>query len=150
MMKYLLSGDSMLGMTSIFISEKIDVALPLNCQVILEIKDGQGLVRKDTHNLLGHLADFFTTDSMDNTQAEYFARSLAPLRIKAAQNNSYIPPMVTFLESFEARQVGELKVLERWSKNQANRTLSTPLGWVQAESPLSSTCMRKAMVPMDW
>lgn len=128
MMKYLLSGDSKLGMTSIFVSEKIDVALPLNCQVILEMKDGQGLVRKDTHDLLGHLADFFTTDSMYNTQAEFFARSLAPLRIKAGQNNSYIPPMVTFLESFEAQQVEELKVLERWSRNQANRTLSTPLG----------------------
>ncbi|MEK3713913.1 type VII secretion protein EssC [Paenibacillus sp. FSL R7-0333] len=128
MMKYLLSGDSKLGMTSIFVSEKIDVALPLNCQVILEIRDGQGLVRKDTHDLLGHLADFFTTDAMDNTQAEFFARSLAPLRIKAGQNNSYIPPMVTFLESFEAQQVEELKVLERWSRNQANRTLSTPLG----------------------
>ena len=128
MMKYLLAGNSELGVTSIFISEKIDVALPLNCQVILEIKDGKGMVRKDTSYLLSHLADFFTADSLDKQNSEYFARSLSPLRIKESQNNSYIPPMVTFLESFEVERVEELKILERWHGNQANRTLSTPLG----------------------
>ncbi|WP_084673305.1 type VII secretion protein EssC [Paenibacillus sp. HW567] len=128
MMKYLLSGNSSLGLTSIFISEKIDVALPLNCQAILEIKDSKGMVRKDTNQLLSHLADHFSADSLDKEHSEFFARSLSPLRIKEGQNNSYIPPMVTFLGSFEVEQVEELNVLQRWSRNQANRTLSIPLG----------------------
>ncbi|OMF32836.1 type VII secretion protein EssC [Paenibacillus sp. FSL H8-0259] len=128
MMKILLSNNSVLGATSIFISEKIDVALPLNCQAILEIRDGKGMVRKDTRQLLNHLADHFTVDSLDKQHSEFFARSLSPLRIKEGQNNSYIPSMVTFMESFEVEQVEELNVLQRWSKNQANRTLSIPLG----------------------
>lgn len=65
MMKYLLSGNASLGVTSIFTSEKIDVALPLNSQAILEIKDGKGMVRKDTNQLLSHLADYFSADSLD-------------------------------------------------------------------------------------
>ncbi|MEK4473407.1 type VII secretion protein EssC [Paenibacillus sp. FSL R7-0048] len=128
MMKYLLSGNASLGVTSIFTSEKIDVALPLNCQAILEIKGGKGMVRKDTNQLLSHLADYFSADSLDKKNSEFFARSLSPLRIKEGQNNSYIPPMVTFLESFEVEQVESLNVMERWSKNQANRTMSIPLG----------------------
>ncbi|WNS41082.1 type VII secretion protein EssC [Paenibacillus sp. MMS20-IR301] len=128
MMKVLLSNNSELGATSIFISEKIDVALPLNCQAILEIRDGKGMVRKDTKQLLNHLADHFSADSLDKQHSEFFARSLSPLRIKEGQNNSYIPSMVTFLESFEVEQVEELNVLQRWTNHQANRTLSTPLG----------------------
>lgn len=128
MIKVLLSNQPQLGATSIFISEKIDVALPLNCQAILEIRDGKGSVRKDTRQLLNHLADHFVADSLDKRQSEFFARSLSPLRIKEGQNNSYIPQMVTFLESFQVDQVEELNVLQRWSGNQANRTLSIPLG----------------------
>lgn len=128
MMKFLLSNQSQLGTTSIFISEKIDVALPLNCQAILEVRDGKGTVRKDTNQLLSHLADHFSADSLDKQHSEFFARSMSPLRIKEGQNNSYIPPMVTFLESFEVEQVEMLNVLHRWSANQANRTLSIPLG----------------------
>lgn len=128
MMNVLLSNQSQLGATSIFISEKIDVALPLNCQAILEIRDGKGTVRKDTRQLLNHLADHFLADSLDKRNSEFFARSLSPLRIKEGQNNSYIPPMVTFLESFKVDQVEELNVLQRWSSNQANRALSIPLG----------------------
>lgn len=71
MMKYLLSGNASLGVTSIFTSEKIDVALPLNCQAILEIKDGKGMVRKDTNQLLSHLADYFTADSLDKKNSEF-------------------------------------------------------------------------------
>ncbi|WP_229521540.1 type VII secretion protein EssC [Paenibacillus monticola] len=128
MMKYLLSNNLGSGITSVFMSEKIDVALPLNCQVILEIKDSQGMVRKDINHQLGHLADYFAADSLDEIHSEFFARSIAPLRIKEGQNNSYIPPMVTFLESFDVQSIDELSVLARWSKNQANRTLSIPLG----------------------
>jgi S-DNA-T family DNA segregation ATPase FtsK/SpoIIIE len=128
MMKHLLSNQPGQAFTSVFISEKIDVALPLNCQIILEIKDGYGMIRKDINHQLTHLLDNISIDSLDKVQSEFFARSLSPLRIKQGQNNNYIPSMVTFLESFEVDRVEELDVFTRWSKNQANRTMSIPLG----------------------
>ncbi|WP_338554562.1 type VII secretion protein EssC [Paenibacillus sp. KS-LC4] len=136
LMKYIVSNNDSLGITSIFISERIDVALPLNSQVILEVKNGQGMTRKDLNHCMGQSTYHFLSDSVSSKNAEIFARMLAPLTIKETKNNSFIPPMVTFLDSFNVKLVEELNVTNRWSTNQANRTLSVPLGQASAGKTL--------------
>jgi len=131
-MPILLDNNQALSTTSIFISERIDLALPLNCQVIFEIKDKMGMLRKDA---LGTQSDSllqFIVDKQSFETAEIFSRYMAPLHIKSAADNQAIPSMVTFLESFKIETVEEFNVLERWTMNRANRSLQIPLGTAAA------------------
>ncbi|MBW7475202.1 type VII secretion protein EssC [Paenibacillus oenotherae] len=127
-MKYLLSNNQMMGITSIFISERIDFSLPQNCQVIIEVSDKQGVVRKDTINKMNELNHYFITDHMDRDASEAYSRCLSPVKIKETHDNNLIPKLVTFLDSFGIKQVEDLHVLTRWQENEANRSLIIPLG----------------------
>jgi len=131
-MPILLDNNPALSATSIFISERIDLALPLNCQVIFEIKDKIGALRKDTLGILNESLSQFVVDKQNVDTAEVFSRYMAPLHIKSASDNQAIPSMVTFLESFKIEIVEELRVIERWTTNKANRSLQIPLGTAAA------------------
>ncbi|OXM15537.1 type VII secretion protein EssC [Paenibacillus herberti] len=126
LLQLLLAQESPRGTTVMFASERINVGLPLNCQVILEVRDGIGQVRKDAGGFVP--AHQFRPDSVSREQAERFARSLASVTIRDNQGSTHIPQMVTFLETFQVQRVEELRIGERWKTNQANRTLSIPLG----------------------
>ncbi|WP_166244072.1 type VII secretion protein EssC [Paenibacillus turpanensis] len=146
-MKYVLANDMNLAMTSVFISEKIDYELPLNCQVIVEVKDGTGCIRKDVHHRLDEAGKTFRADLAGLEASDAYARSLAPIRLKDLDDHGHIPTMVTFLDSFDVKSVEELRLTERWEQHKANRSLAVPLGRGQAGKMLIFDLHEKAYGP---
>lgn len=125
---YLLSNQPSLGLTSVFLTERIDVDLPLNCQTIIEASEIEGVIRRDQTNILSAYDEKIVLDFIGKSKAEQFARQLAPIKLKETGGKNKIPTLVTFLEMFKVERVEELDILNRWNKNQANRTMSVPLG----------------------
>ncbi|QGQ98831.1 type VII secretion protein EssC [Paenibacillus psychroresistens] len=125
---YLLSNQPSLGLTSVFLTERIDVNLPLNCQTIIEVSDRIGIIRRDQAQVLSDYNENIILDFVGKHKAEQFARQLAPIKLKETGGKNKIPSLVTFLELFQVERVEELGILNRWTKNQANRTMAVPLG----------------------
>ena len=54
-MEYILANERQLGITCMYLTERIDLNLPLNCQVIIEVKDNKGAILKDSLSLLNEI-----------------------------------------------------------------------------------------------
>ncbi|RUT39517.1 type VII secretion protein EssC [Paenibacillus anaericanus] len=125
---YLLTNDPSLGITSVFLSERIDLDLPLNCQTIIEAGELDGFIRRDLTKKSDDFEKKLELDYVNVQKSDQFARRLAPIRLKETGGKNKVPNMVTFLEIFEAEDVNDLNIIQRWNKNQANRSMSVPLG----------------------
>lgn len=126
-LSYLLANETHFGLTSIFLSDRIDFGLPLNCQTVIEIDGEQGIIRKNMVSNMDEVSYRFRADLFKKEEAEQFARQLAPYRI-ITRNGAQLPSSISFLETFGVKQIEELCVNERWRVNQANKGLAVPLG----------------------
>ena len=117
-----------MGLTSIFLSERVDLDLPLNCQTIIEAVDKEGYVRRDLTHSLKEYGRMFEPDYVSKVKAEQFARYLSPIKLKETGGKNKIPLLVTFLEIFQVDEVADLQIMKRWNINQADRSLGVPLG----------------------
>ncbi|WP_152392573.1 type VII secretion protein EssC [Paenibacillus guangzhouensis] len=125
---YLLMNEPSLGITSVFLSERIDLDLPLNCQTIIEAGELEGFIRRDLTKQTDDFEKKIELDYVNVQTSDQFARRLAPIRLKETGGKNKVPNMVTFLDIFEAEDVKDLNIIQRWNKNQSNRSLSIPLG----------------------
>ena len=67
-MEYILANERQLGITCIYLTERIDLNLPLNCQVIIEVKDNKGSIRKDSLSLFNESMSYFHVDRLIGNQ----------------------------------------------------------------------------------
>lgn len=123
-MKLLTENNKLLGVSTIFAYERMEY-LPKNCRYILEIGDTTGSFyekKKYSRKLT------FVPDVMSNDEAEAFARTIAPIRLKQMGVGIDIPNSVPFLELFDVNKVEELNINTKWSGSETFKSLAVPLG----------------------
>ena len=123
-MTYLAHSNKNLGISSIFMTDRIEF-LPKDCRTIIDLtsKAAQFIERNAETT-----ATQFTPDKLPLKDAEYFARKLAPVRLKQMVSAGNLPKMVTMLDLFDVKKTEELLVMKRWESNEPYRSLATPLG----------------------
>ena len=123
-MKLLTQNNQFLGVSTIFAFDRMEY-LPKNCRYILESGDTSGALyeKKQSSKKLT-----FTPDKVSGADAEAFARSLAPVRLRQMGAALNIPNTVPLLELFDANTAEELNIGVKWSNSETFKSLAVPLG----------------------
>lgn len=123
-MKYITKNNQELGLSSIYLFNQVE-QLPEQCKAIIEVEN------KDANLYLqGEDKDhtYFTIDTVDTKTAEYYSRSLAPVRINKISNSGEIPTKLTFLELYNVTKIEQLDIMNRWQHSKAYDTLMAVVG----------------------
>ncbi|MCM3491296.1 type VII secretion protein EssC [Alkalihalophilus marmarensis] len=123
-MEYLEGEDKGIGMSTIFATDTKENLAETIHTLVGYINDQQGEILIQEKKAL-HTA--FDLDSHQQQGNETFARTLRSLNHLKGMNNS-IPEMVSFLDLFNAKDVEELDIPNRWLTNQSSKSLAVPIG----------------------
>ncbi|WP_047153272.1 type VII secretion protein EssC [Aneurinibacillus tyrosinisolvens] len=116
---------------SVFLMAPRKEALPMECELIIEVKDGAAQLY-ETFSADGK-TDYFSgaekiaLDRFSLKEAKEMARAAAPLRVKQSAAG-VMPKVLTLLDMYEVNRVEELDVLSRWNQNRYPLTLPVPIG----------------------
>lgn len=116
-MRYLAAAD--LGVTFILQTDTME-RLPKECTAVIEAKEQLGAVYTMDGKMTGVRFESTTEEKL-----LAFSRSIAPVRIKEIVEDSAIPSLVTFLETYHARKVEEIDVRYFWNENHAWQSVKT-------------------------
>ncbi|MBE5801788.1 MAG: type VII secretion protein EssC [Clostridiales bacterium] len=119
-MRYLTASN--LGVTFVMQTDTME-QLPKECFAVVEAKERLGAVYTMEGKMTGVRFEATTEDRL-----HAFSRSIAPVRIKEVVENSAIPSIVTFLETYQARKVEDIDVRYFWNENHAWQSIRTTLG----------------------
>ncbi|MGJ7913489.1 type VII secretion protein EssC [Neobacillus sp. LXY-1] len=124
-MEYFNEDPSELGVSLVFVQDVMQ-SLPEQVKTVVDIRDAQ------TGNILleeGELVNrrFIPDHLREDFNKEDIARALSPLNHLQNLRNS-IPESVTFLEMYGVEKVEDLRIQERWTKNETYKSLAVPLG----------------------
>lgn len=132
-----------LGFSVIYSGEKQD-SLPDNIETVLSLKHSR------TGRLLLDEKEYVNLDIMlddgEGINFENIARDLGVL-IHEQGITSRIPETVSFLEMYQVKTPQELRIEERWRKNNAAKSLEVPLGMRTMEDLLYLNLHEKAHGP---
>jgi len=119
----LLSQGANIGAYSLFLADRPE-ALPGGCRALVEC-GGSGRMR-----LIGPpTQDFlFSPDRVSCAQADRFARSLAPIRLKAPATIADLPASVPLTALLNVPRLEDLPVRQHWEKRDSHQSLEVPLG----------------------
>jgi len=67
-------------------------------------------------------------ESVTHKQAEDFARSLAPVRLRASSGAAKLPEIIPLLQGLGAGKPEELNILGRWAQSRPFESLAVPIG----------------------
>ncbi len=109
---------------SVFCFAENIIYAPGECTCVIQVEPEEGC--------LYHTADMqtqirFTLDVLSQTDAEHFARALAPVHIELEGNTATIPSKISFLEGYKVQRPEQLQILQRWEKAKAYEKLSVPM-----------------------
>ena len=121
--------NSGLGFTLILQTSTMEF-LPKECRAIIDAKDRLGAVYSTDGRMTGVQFESTTSDKLSG-----FAKSLASVRIKEVTENSAIPSLVTFLETYNVRRVEDLDLLYYWNENHAYQSIKACLGCKAGGAP---------------
>ncbi len=123
-LKYLLKEEGNPGAGAIFLYDEMH-RLPKECNVVIEVKHGQGLLmeKRDMNRKRK-----FRMDSFDEKNLEKFARQMAPLRIYGSGGESALPACVTFLEGYGVHTPDELHADWLWKSGATYESMAVPIG----------------------
>ncbi|WP_368505844.1 type VII secretion protein EssC [Alkalihalophilus sp. As8PL] len=123
-MEYLEGEDKGIGMSTIFATETKENLSEKIHTLVSYINNQQGEIliqdKKASHTN-------FALDQYLQQGNETYARTLRSLNHLKGMNNS-IPEMVSFLDLFNARDVMELEIENKWLTNQSSKSLAVPIG----------------------
>lgn len=120
-----------LGFTLVLQTTSMEL-LPKECALVIESKSQLGAVYHADGTMTG--VQFETTDEQ---HLHSFARDLAPFRIKELVEDAAIPSLVTFLETYQVRNVDDLDVCRFWNENHAWQSVKSCLGLKSGGVPFS-------------
>lgn len=120
--KLLFSGES-LGCSALFVYDQLNV-LPKECSQIIELSGSSGELF-DRSNSLNRVK--FSIDELTASQADGFARSLAPLYADAGTGAGSLPNAVSFLTGYRVSGPEQLHIEKRWAEAKTYQTLSVPI-----------------------
>lgn len=143
-MEYFNEDPGELGVSLVFVQDVMQ-SLPENVKTVIDIRDSAtGNIVLEEGELVNRK---FTPDHFpDGFNKEDFSRALAPLNHLQNLKNS-IPERVTFLEMYGVEKVKQLRVGERWAKNETYKSLAVPLGLRGKEDIVSLNLHEKAHGP---
>ncbi|NRD77648.1 type VII secretion protein EssC [Bacillus sp. BRMEA1] len=124
-MEYFNEDPSELGVSLVFVQDVLQ-SLPEHVKTVIDVRDtANGNVMLEDGELVNRsfTPDHFPTDFAK----EDISRSLAALDHLQNLKNS-IPENVTFLEMYRVEKVEELRIPERWRRNETYKSLAVPLG----------------------
>lgn len=116
-------SDADLGCSSLFIYNNLS-SLPKECNQIIEVIGGRGHMYDRTSS--GNKVSF-NLDSFSLSEADHFARAMAPLHTDTEQAAASIPTSISFLEGYRANTPEQLCIPERWNNARTYKTLSVPI-----------------------
>jgi S-DNA-T family DNA segregation ATPase FtsK/SpoIIIE len=139
----LLSATRSLGATPVFMGDDLE-SLPKGCKVVAGLERGaERLIysARQTEPLP------FRSEPIDVSTAERFARMMAPIKLKGFSTAFEIPKTLSFLEMWNASEVGELQAKRRWEASRPFETLAAPIGFKAGGKPLIFDMHEKAHGP---
>ncbi|MBR9694828.1 type VII secretion protein EssC [Bacillus cereus] len=129
-------GESVGASTFIFAEQK--ERLPMECDLVISLNGENGeLVETFSSSAenSGTTRASFKVDRLSFERCELGARSIAPIRMKSS-TAANIPKVLTFLDLFQAKNMEELQVLERWKENRYPTSLPVPIGVREGSKPV--------------
>lgn len=120
----LTSNNPNLGITTILLSDDL-YGLPQKCQVVIEAKEKPCVYSREA---LNEKLVFDFDDLIHQKDMEYFTRRISAIELDTGNNEIGIPNSVTFLQGYNALDVKDLKILDRWENSEPYRTLAAPIG----------------------
>jgi S-DNA-T family DNA segregation ATPase FtsK/SpoIIIE len=121
-LQLLLSQDSVLGVSAIFVLEN----LPNRCQAIVDLRQApaQLMLKAPTVS-----TTTFQLDQVDVGTTDRFARALAPIRpTRLAPTRAVLPDTAPLLPLLGADHVEDLDVFARWRTSDPTRSLAVSVG----------------------
>lgn len=111
------------GCSALFCCDRLS-GLPKECDTIIELSAGSGKIYNRCD-----IADqqTFRLDACTVTQADAFARSLAPLYVQAQGAAAVLPSKISFLEGYGVSRPEELDIAARWHRARPERSLAVPV-----------------------
>lgn len=121
--------SSGLGFTLILQTPSMEL-LPKECFSVIEAKERLGAVYSMDGTMKGVRFESTTEDVIRS-----FSKGMAPVRIKEVVEDSAIPSLVTFLESYNVRKVEDLDIRYYWNENHAYQSVKACLGLKAGSAP---------------
>jgi S-DNA-T family DNA segregation ATPase FtsK/SpoIIIE len=119
----LLTQGIAIGAYGLFLADRPE-ALPAGCRALVEC-GASGRLR-----LIGPpTQDFpFNPDRVSSAQADLFARTLAPIRLKAAATTADLPASVPLTALLNVSRLEDYPIRDHWEKRDSHRSLEAPIG----------------------
>lgn len=111
------------GCSCLFIYDSISY-LPKECTQIIDVSNGNGEIY-DRHNSSEKIK--FTMDKLDLSDADAFARAMAPLRINIEGQGATLPTNVSFLSGYGVTKPEQLDIASRWKNAKTYKSLAVPI-----------------------
>lgn len=145
----LLEDDSLLPLilkegdaigASAFLLAPTKEALPMECELIVEVRDGVAQLFETFSNDEDEVVYFtgsekIAIDHFTLPEAKTMSRMIAPLRVKQS-SAGVIPKVLSFLDLYGVKTVEELDVVNKWGQNRYPTTLPVPIGVREGGKPV--------------
>jgi S-DNA-T family DNA segregation ATPase FtsK/SpoIIIE len=124
-MKYLTNPNRQLGVSTIFIYDKLN-QLPKECKAFIQCEVTESSLYNRDNPESGLIK--FNNDSVIGKDLDSYSRALAGIKIKEIASSASLTSMLTFLEMYKIGRIENLSIKNRWKNNLSYRTLEAPLG----------------------
>ncbi len=122
--RYLFGNQPDYGVGTIVVSRSVQ-SLPRMAEAVIEIDNAAAkFYMKSSANSYTS----FAPDKADLNMAEYFARSLAPVRFADGRGESSLPTYITFMEGYNIKKPEQLDLMDYWENARPEKTMSVPIG----------------------
>ena len=111
------------GCSCLFVYDSISY-LPKECNQIIDVRNGNGEIY-DRHYSSERTK--FAMDKLALSNADAFARAVAPLRINIEGQGATLPTSVSFLSGYGVTKPEQLNVASRWKNAKTYKSLAVPI-----------------------
>jgi len=111
------------GCSCLFVYDSISY-LPKECNQIIDVRNGNGEIY-DRH--YSSEKTKFAMDKLALSNADAFARAVAPLRINIEGQGATLPTSVSFLSGYGVTKPEQLNVASRWKNAKTYKSLAVPI-----------------------
>lgn len=124
-MKYLLSADGTKNIAAIFIAGPNET-LPQECMNIIDVDvNDEGIIINTENASEKHE---FTIENISNTNYDNFAKYIAPVRLRIANEESKLPGVITFFEGYGIDNLYDIDLTSNWGRIPRSDNMSVPIG----------------------
>lgn len=122
----ILENKGNLGFSIFCITNNL-LELPNGCQAFINLDNNKGTMFEN--ELSSKSQKEFTFDSSYTFFFEKIGRQLSGIPIKySTSRKESLPESYNFLEMYDVGKIEQLNILERWKKNNSEKTLQAPIG----------------------